>query len=1137
MQKISFIPVWMVLLLLMNYSTNAQLPASREKVNFDRDWKFHLGHAADPAKDFNFKVSNIFSKTGKAEGTAIDPKFDDKDWRSLDLPHDWAVELPFENSPNFDVVAHGYKPIGGLFPQNSVGWYRKSFTIAKADSGQRFAIQFDGVFRDAMVWVNGFYLGTNQSGYLGMNYDITDYLNFDKSNVIVVRVDATQYEGWFYEGAGIYRHVWLQQYNNLHIAQDGVFVYTNLIGNSATVFTENTIENQTLAKAGCTVETVIRDQDGNLMTQTAAQPLSLGANEKKSVKQPLALKSPRLWSLEDPYQYRVVSIVKSGTKILDQVTTKFGVRTIEINAAKGVILNGKNIKIKGVNCHQDHAGVGSALPDNLQYYRILLLKQLGVNAYRTSHNAPAPELLEACDSLGILVLDETRLLNSSPEYMGQFERLIRRDRNHPSVFMWSIGNEEGYVQQNSVGKRLALSSIAKQKELDPTRTCTYAADLANGFTGVNEVIPVRGFNYRVAGIKPYHLDHPSQPIIGTEMGSTVTTRGIYTKDSINGYVPDQDITAPWWASKAEDWWPVAAENNWMMGGFVWTGLDYRGEPTPFQWPCINSHFGIMDVCGFPKNIYYYYQSWWTDNDVLHISPHWNWKGMEGKPIDVWVNSNADSVELFLNGKTLGKKMLPRNSHLQWTVPYEPGTLKAIGVKKGRILTSTVETTDEPFELMVTPSKTTLFADGKDVSVINISIIDKKGLEVPDAQNLVTFSLKGDAKIIGVGNGDPSSHEPDKFSEGNWQRKLFNGKCQLILQTGYSADIIKLVAKSGSMNAASTEIHSILPFPSIKTSGKNKSGEKSQLPQKNIGKILGADISFLPQLEDRGMKFYDKDQQKDAIEILKEHGFNYIRLRIFNNSSTLKGYSPGKGFCDLEHTKQMALRVKKAGLKLLLDFHYSDYWADPQQQFKPSAWEGMDFKQLTAALKDYTKTVLLALKAQGTLPDMVQIGNEINHGMVWPEGHIGNPDNLAALIKAGIEGVKEVDPTIIIMLHIALGGQNAESVFWLDNMFARGVDCDIIGLSYYPRWHGTLNDLNYNLNDLIRRYNKFVNVVEYSHKKGEVNAIAFNLHGNKGTGTFIWEPLSTWESVFDKSGKPNELLNIYGEISRKYLPAR
>jgi beta-galactosidase len=1115
-------------------SSLAQSSNQRKKINFDRDWKFHLGHATDPAKDFNFKIANLFSKTGKAEGTAIDPKFDDKDWRTFNLPHDWAVELPFEDSPNFDVMAHGYKPVGGLYPQNSVGWYRKSFIIAKSDSGQRFAIQFDGIYRDAMVWINGFYIGTNESGYIGVNFDITDYINFGKANVVVMRVDATQYEGWFYEGAGIYRHVWLWQYNNLHIAQDGVFVSDDIKGNSATVNVETTIENQTLEPAKCIIQTLVLDRNGNEITCSAEQPLSFSVNEKKTTKQQLTLKSPRLWSLEDPYQYRVVSIIKSGNNVLDKVTTKFGVRSVIIDAANGLYLNGKNIKVKGVNCHQDHAGVGSALPDFLQYYRIKLLKQLGANAYRTSHHAPTPELLDACDSLGMLVLDETRLLNSSPEYMDQLERLVLRDRSRPSVFMWSIGNEEGYVQRTGVGKRLALSSIAKLKELDPTRTCTYAADMANEFTGINEVIPVRGFNYRVAGLKPYHTDHPKQPIIGTEMGSTVTTRGIYIKDTINCYVPDQDITAPWWASKAEEWWPVAAENQWMMGGFVWTGFDYRGEPTPYKWPNINSHFGIMDMCGFPKNIYYYYQSWWTDNDVLHISPHWNWKGKEGQPINVWVNTNADNVELFLNGKSQGKKDMLRNSHLEWNVPYDTGTLEAIAFKKGRKIAETIETTGDPFELVVTPYKTTMFADGKDATVINISAIDKQGHEVPDAQNLVTISLKGDAKITGVGNGDPSSHEPDKCTEGNWQRKLFNGHCQLILQSNYKKDIIRIEAKSEGLYSASAEIHIIPPF--AKSAVISRDAIQSDF-KKDIGKMLGADISFLPELEARGMKFYDKGVQKDAIEILKDHGFNYIRLRIFNNPSSEKGYSPGKGFCDLEHTKQMAARIKKAGLKMLLDFHYSDYWADPQQQFKPSAWEGLDFNHLSSALKGYTKTVLLSLKQQESLPDMVQIGNEINHGMVWPEGHISHPDSLAMLLKAGIEGVKEIDPTIIIMLHIALGGQNDESVFWLDNMFARGVDCDIIGLSYYPRWHGTLGDLNYNLNDLVRRYDKYVNVVEYSQKKHEVNDISFNLPDNMGTGTFIWEPVSTWESIFDKDGKSNELINIYDRISREYLSTK
>ncbi|HWW38001.1 DUF4982 domain-containing protein, partial [Pedobacter sp.] len=415
------------------------------------------------------------------------------------------------------------------------------------------------------------------------------------------------------------------------------------------------------------------------------------------------------------------------------------------------------------------------------------------NAYRTSHHAPTPELLEACDSLGMLVMDEQRLLNSSPEYISQFEQLIKRDRNHASVFMWSIGNEEGLIQTNSVGKRIAQTLLAKQKELDPYRTSTYAADLANVFTGVNEVIPVRGFNYRQFAVADYHRDHPGQAVIGTEMGSTVTTRGIYVKDSIAGYVPDQDITAPWWASKAEDWWTLAAGNPYWMGGFIWTGFDYRGEPTPYEWPNINSHFGVMDVCGFPKNIYYYYQSWWTDRDVLHLSPHWNWKGKEGQPVEVWVNTNAETVELFLNGKSFGKKTMPKNSHLKWSIPFQPGTLSAVAYKKGKKLTAKVETTGDAYRLVMKASRQEITADGKDAVVVNVTALDKQGREVPDANSVVEFSLKGDLKIIGVGNGDPSSHESDKSENGTWKRSLFNGKCQIILQAGKDGGVTNLEA--------------------------------------------------------------------------------------------------------------------------------------------------------------------------------------------------------------------------------------------------------------------------------------------------------------------------------------------------------
>lgn len=1111
-------------------STNAQ----RKHINFDEDWKFAFGHAADAGKDFNYGIATIFAKTGSAQKTAISSEFNDSDWRTLSLPHDWAVELPFVYSDNFDVQSHGYKPVGGAYPETSIGWYRKHFIVQQADSGQRFQVQFDGIFRDANIWVNGFFLGNHKSGYTGVSYDITNYLRYGKENVIAVRVDATQYEGWFYEGAGIYRHVWLNQYQPVHLAENPVFVFTTVQDNNATVNIETTVQNESWSASNITVSNIITDRDGNIIGKTTEQPVALNTNDSRIIKQKITIAKPRLWSLEDPYLYRVVPVVKSNGEIIDTDKIRFGVRTINISV-KGLFLNGKFIKIKGTNNHQDHAGVGSALPDYLQYYRIYLLKQMGSNAYRTSHNPPTKELLDACDSLGMLVLDENRLLNSSPQYMNDFEWLIKRDRSRPSVFLWSIGNEEGWVQANSTGRLIARSLLAKQKELDPTRVSTYAADMDNKFTGINEVIPVRGFNYRQYAVADYHRDHPTQPLLGTEMGSTVTSRGMYIKDSVNGYVPDQDITAPWWASTAETWWKLAAPNDFWLGGFVWTGLDYRGEPTPFQWPNINSHFGIMDMCGFPKNIYYYYQPWWTNKDVLHISPHWNWPGKEGQPIDVWVNSNADNVELFLNGNSLGKKDMPVNGHLQWLVNYTPGTLEAIAYKKGRKLTYKVETTGKPVEVVVSPTKTTMIADGKDAVVFNISVIDREGREVPDAGNMIRFSVSGDAKIIAVGNGDPSSHEQDKYYDSIAQRRLFNGKCQVIVQSGHSQNMFHFTASADSLWEGATDVMMInpgLPHP-VQNSG--NTFQTVPFKETKVDKMLGADISFLPELEKKGMKFYDNDgKQKDAIEILKSHGLNYIRLRIFNDPARDSGYSPKEGFCDLQHTLQMAKRIKDAGMKILLDFHYSDYWADPQKQYMPAAWRGQSFIQLKQSLFDYTKTVMLALKNQGTTPDMVQVGNEVNHGIVWPAGHINNLDSLAQLIYAGTMAVKTVAPNTAIMLHVALGGQNDESKFFIDNMINRGLPFDVIGLSYYPKWHNSLADLEYNLDDLSKRYHKDVIIVEYSHRKKEVNEMAFNVANGRGKGSCIWEPLSTWESFFGRDGKANAMLLFYDEFKEKYL---
>lgn len=1132
MQKL-FQPLLLIAAILCCATAQAQ-----SRTSLDEGWKFHFGHAANPEKDFNYSIATIFSKSGGAYRTAIDPRYNDSAWRTLNLPHDWAVELPFVYHPSPDAESHGYKPVGGYFPETSIGWYRKKFTVSAADSGRRFQLQFDGIFRNASIWVNGFYVGNNMSGYVGAAFDVTDVIRYDKENVIVVRVDATQYEGWFYEGAGIYRHVWLIKHNQIFLPEGGLFVYSNVDNGTATIGIETTVASKLAAAANCTVQAFITERDGKPVGQTKAQPLTVAASGVNTLKQSLVVRNPRLWDLDDPYLYRVTTVVKQGNNVVATRTDRFGIRTLRIDAAAGFFLNGRHIKILGTNNHNDYAGVGSALPDYLHYYRVRLLKNMGCNAYRSSHNAPSPELLDACDSLGMLVMDEQRLLNSSAEYMGQFERIILRDRNHPSVFMWCIGNEEGWIHTTPQGKTIAQTLIALQQSLDPTRTCTYAADLANVYKGVNEVIPVRSFNYRQYAVADYHRDHPGQPVLGTEMGSTVTTRGEYVRDTIRGYLPDHDSTAPWWASKAETWWTLAAGNAYWLGGFIWTGFDYRGEPTPFSWPNINSHFGVMDMCGFPKNNYYYYQSWWTDKDVLNISPHWNWPVKWNEPaqtIDVWVNSNADNVELFLNGKSLGKKDMPRNSHLVWPVQYAPGTLEAVAYKQGKKITAKVETTGAPAEVVLTPYKTTMLADGSDATIMNVSIIDSEGREVPTANNMIRFSINGPGRIIGVGNGDPSSHEPDQCMDGAWQRSAFNGKCQVIVQSTKQPGVIQFEASAAGLWSGSTDIITVPPASAEHVTIDTKyilTGEAAK--PRTATQMMGADISFLPELESRGMQFTDKGVAKDAIQMLKDHGFNYVRLRIFNDPAREKGYSPGKGFCDLSHTLQMAKRVKAAGMQLLLDFHYSDYWADPGKQYKPEAWKELDFAQLKQALYDYTYTVMTALKQQGTLPYMVQVGNEINHGIVWPEGNVASMDSLAQLLNAGTAAVKAVDPSIVMLLHVALGGQNEETVFFIDQMLKRKVPIDVIGLSYYPKWHGTLDDLRDNMHDLVRRYNKDIIVVEYSAKKEAVNKLVFELPGGKGKGTCIWEPLSTWERITNSDGTANKYLELYDALSSMYI---
>src|SRR5437867_6908964 len=785
--------------------------APRQRRLLDFGWRFHLGHANDPSKDFDFGLEKekwTFADSGSFLPVA-GLKFDDSGWKPVDLPHDWAVELPFENTFRPD---HGAKPLGRAYPETSIGWYRRVFDIPASDAGSRIAVEFDGAFRRAMVIFNGHYLGESFSGYAPFRVDLTDFANYGEKNVLTVRLDATLSEGRFYEGAGIYRHVWLTTTHPLHVAHWGTFVRSEIQGAAGTVSISTQVENESSEARTCKVTSRLVDAAGKEVAAVEAKPARIPAWGSATFESEARLGHPLLWSIEEPNLYRLLSTVDSEGTATDRFETKFGIRAVRFDPDQGFFLNGKPVKIQGTCNHQDHAGVGSALPDRLQSYRIERLKEMGSNAYRTSHNPPTPELLDACDRLGMLVMDETRMMSSNPEGLSQLERLIRRDRNHPSVVIWSIGNEEP-EQGTPRGARIARSMKRLIRALDPTRPITEAMN-GNWGEGLSRIVDVQGFNYAGGGeqhlaerIDQFHRKFPRQPTVGTETGSTVSTRGIYVNDKERGYVSAYDLNYPSWAFTAEHWWSVYDARPFLSGGFAWTGFDYRGEPTPYGSPCISSHFGIMDTCGFPKDNFFYYQAWWGSKPVLHLFPHWNWTGKEGQEIDVWCHTNLDSVELFLNGESLGMKQVKRASHAEWKVRYAPGWLEARGSKNGQVvLTDKRETTGPPARLVLHPDRQRVAADGEDVSVIAVELVDAKGRAAPTASNEVSFKITGPGRLIGVGNGDPSCHEPDKpASPTEARRSAFNGLCMAIVQASKQPGEIRVEASSAGLEGASVVI--------------------------------------------------------------------------------------------------------------------------------------------------------------------------------------------------------------------------------------------------------------------------------------------------------------------------------------------
>jgi beta-galactosidase len=779
-----------------NSLASAAPGVGRERLLLDFGWRFHFGHANDPAEDFGYGSGSAgnFRKTGNFMPAAA-IAFHDGEWRRVDLPHDWAVELSFVNDP--DLQAKGFRPLGRKYPETSVGWYRRVFELSAEDVDRRITIEFDGVYREATVVFNGFYIGKHTGGYDPFSFDVSDFIYPGHRNVLLIRVDATESDGWFYEGAGIYRHVWLLKTNRLHVKQWGTFVRSEVGRGEAGLSILTEVRNCNAVDRNARVISTILDPSGKPVVMDMSPEASIAADADHDYRQQVEVSRPQLWSLDERNIYKLITEIQSGGATVDRYETLFGIRAVELNATKGLLLNGHPVKIKGTCNHQDHAGLGTALPDAVQYFRVRKLQEMGSNALRTAHNPATPGLLDACDQLGMLVLAETRMMSSNHEGLSQLANLVRRDRNHPSVFMWSMGNEEAQ-SKTSRGVQILTRMKAVAHRHDGSRpvTCASVFDIGRGGLAVSDVT---GYNYTDPEAAEFHMAHPGKPMMGTEAVSAVGTRGIYITDPAKGYVSSYDRYSTSGFGSAEGWWSFCIARPWLAGSFVWTGFDYRGEPAPNGWPNSSSQFGIVDTCGFPKDSFYYYQSWWTDKPVLHLFPHWNWPGMEGKTIAVWVYSNLDKVELFLDGKSLGSKEVKKDSHLAWIVRYAPGIIEARGWQGGRqTLTTRHETTGIAAKLILRSDRATLHADGEDVAMCSVEVQDAQGRTVPVTNNEVTFLVSGSGKLIGVGNGDPTDHDSDKGGS----RKAFGGYCMAMVQATQSAGDVTLEVHSPGLASAS-----------------------------------------------------------------------------------------------------------------------------------------------------------------------------------------------------------------------------------------------------------------------------------------------------------------------------------------------
>ena len=788
-------------------------PFKRSIADFDKGWHFNLGDVKD------------------GEKTSLD----DANWRLLNLPHDWSIEGKFSKD-------NPATPEGGALP-GGIGWYRKMFTVPVSSKNKLIYIDFDGVYQKSTVWVNGHKLGFRPNGYISFRYELTPYLNFGGSNTIAVKVDnSVQPNSRWYSGSGIYRNVCLVTTSDFGaIDHWGTFFTTSDVNEkSATVNAEIKIKGRAYD-----VKTTLYDASAKKVSVDSAhyaEHVQLGKPDSiHIIRQKFHVINPNLWSTDRPYLYTAVTEVygldmESGRKVsVDKYTTTFGIRYFNFDPDKGFSLNGKPMKILGVCDHHDLGSLGAAVNTRALERQLQMLKAMGCNGIRTSHNPPAPELLDLCDKMGFIVMDEAfdcwEWKKAKYDYHLYFkewhkrdlEDQILRDRNHPSVIIWSIGNEIPQ-QGDTSALRLAPELAGIVHSLDKTRPITTANDNPGKGNKIIQsgAIDLIGYNYHEYDYATFHDRYPGKKFIATETTSGLEMRGHYDmpSDSIRIWParwdkpftdgnPDNSVSAydnvrPAWGSTHEATWKVMKKYDFLSGMFIWTGFDYMGEPTPYSWPSRSSYFGIIDLAGFPKDIYYMYQSEWTDKTVLHIFPHWNWE--PGKLVDVWAFYNhADEVELFLNGKSLGvKKKTGDDLHVMWRVKYEPGTLKAVSRKDGKVvLTREIHTAGAPAKIELVADRKNIKADGKDLSFITVKILDKDGNLVPNADNLVNFKLNGEAFIAGVDNGDEVSHDPFKAN----YRKAFNGLALAILQAKEKAGNITFTATSKGLQGASISINS------------------------------------------------------------------------------------------------------------------------------------------------------------------------------------------------------------------------------------------------------------------------------------------------------------------------------------------